>query len=128
MNHAEETATVCFLPTGKETPDAWGAGVICRLPSGTRARPSRLYWNQPAPRPYEIWLVRPCCDAPEYVKPLRRLAAAPFPNTMPGRVANHLLYRLARTLAWLHGLSSALRRKRVDPVAVLTAGRRATHS
>lgn len=108
MNHAEETATVCFLPAGKGTPDAWGAGVICRLPSGQRAHPSRLYWNQAPPQPYEIWLVRPCCDAPEYVKPLRRLAAPVFRDAGVGHVANHLLYWLGRAIAWLYRLAVAL--------------------
>lgn len=127
MDPATDTATVCFLPTRNDPPDAWGAGLACRLPSGQRAYPSRLYWNQAAPRPYEIWLVRPCCDAPEYVKPLRRLAPAPFPNAGLGRVANGLLYRLGRALAWLYRLGSALGQlvRRAERLTVPTRG---THS
>jgi hypothetical protein len=127
MDRTDETATVCFLPTGRGAPEDWGASVMCRLPSGTHAHPSRLHWNQPPPRPYEIWLVRPCCDAPEYVKPLRRLAAAPFPNAGLGRAANRLLYRLGRALAWLYRLSSALRH-RVQRGARSRFRTRPTHS
>lgn len=127
MDHATDTATVCFLPAAKDPPDAWGAGLTCRLPSGQRACPSRLYWNQPAPRPYEIWLVRPCCDAPEYVKPLRRLAAAPFPHAGLGRVANHLLYRLARAIAWPYRLGLALQ-QRAQCDEQSTVRTRTTHS
>lgn len=127
MDPATDTATVCFLPTRNDPPDAWSAGLACRLPSGQRAYPSRLYWNQAPPRPYEIWLVRPCCDAPEYVKPLRRLAAAPFRNAGLGRVANHLLYRLTRVIAWPYRLGLALQ-QRAQSDEQSTVRTRTTHS
>ncbi len=79
-----------------------GTGVVCRLPSGKIAFPSRFYWNQPDPQPYEVWLVLPCGETERvgYVKPLERLAVAPFGNsTGRGRLANRLAVRLAETLA-----------------------------
>lgn len=100
MEHTQDTLQVVFRPARN------GTGVICRLPSGKVAFPSRLYWNQPPPRPYEVWLVRPCGETASvgYVKPLQRLAAAPFHDTRAGRLGNRLLLRLGRGLARLVGL------------------------
>lgn len=101
---SQRTLQVVFRPARN------GTGVVCRLPSGKIAFPSRFYWNQPDPQPYEIWRVLPCGETERvgYVKPLERLAAAPFRNTTRrGRLANRLVARLGETLAatvrhWRH--------------------------
>jgi len=106
MDNTPDTLRVCFVP------DRNGSGVICRLPSGKVAFPSRFYWKQPPPQPYEVWLVRPCgeTDHVGYVKPLERLAVAPFRNTGAGRLGNSLLLRLGRFLSALILLYRRLRR------------------
>lgn len=116
MESPQDTLRVCFVPARNPVRDGQehGSDVICRLPSGKVALPSRLYWNQPPPQPYELWLVRPCgeiaspafsgADYVGYVKPLERLAEAPFRNTRAGRLGNSLLWRLGRFLAALVGL------------------------
>lgn len=95
----EDTLKVVFRPARN------GTGVICRLPSGKVAFPSRLYWNQPPPQPFELWLVRPCGETASagYVKPIQRLAEAPFQDTRTGRFGNSLLWRLGSFLAALVG-------------------------
>ena len=122
----EDTLQVVFRPARN------GSGVICRLPSGKVAFPSRYHWNQPPPRPYELWLVRPCGEiAPpavpgaasvDYVKPIQRLAEAPFRNTRAGRLGNSLLLRLGRFLAALVGFwrrPCAAMRRRAEPDDVI---------
>jgi hypothetical protein len=100
MENIQDTLKVVFRPARN------GTGVICRLPSGKVAFPSRLYWNQPPPQPFELWLVRPCGETVSvgYVKPIQRLAEAPFRDTRAGRLGNSLLLRLGRLLARLVGL------------------------
>ena len=95
MENTSDPLRVCFVPARN------GSGVICRLPSGKVAFPSRFHWNQPSPQPYEVWLVRPCgeTDRVGYVKPLERLAGAPFQDTRAGRLGNRLLLRLGRFLS-----------------------------
>jgi len=102
----EDTLQVVFRPARN------GSGVICRLPSGKVAFPSRFYWNQPPPQPFEIWLVRPCgeTDHVGYVKPLERLAEATFRDTRAGRLGNSLLLRFGRFLATLVRLLRPQRR------------------
>jgi hypothetical protein len=97
----EDTLKVVFHPARN------GTGIICRLPSGKVAFPSRLYWNQPPPQPFELWLVRPCGETASvgYVKPIQRLAEAPFQDTRTGRFGNSLLWRLGCFLAALVGLA-----------------------
>ena len=108
MENSEEILRVCFVPARSPAKSARGFGsdVICRLPSGKVAFPSRYYWNQPPPQPYELWLVRPCGENASvgYVKPIQRLAEAPFRDTRAGRLGNSLLWRLGRFLAALAGL------------------------
>jgi len=116
----EDTLQVVFRPARN------GKGVICRLPSGKVAFPSRLYWNQSPPQPFEVWLVRPCGEIARpafpgaanvgYVKPIQRLAEAPFHNTGAGRLGNSLLLRLGQGLARLIGLGrfTAARRRRAQ--------------
>ena len=107
MEDFPDTLRVCFVPARN------GSDVICRLPSGKVAFPSRYYWNQPPPQPYELWLVRPCGEIARpafpgaasvgYVKPIQRLAEAPFRDTRAGRLGNNVLLRLGRSLARLVG-------------------------
>ena len=99
MEDFPDTLRVCFVPARN------GSDVICRLPSGKVAFPSRFYWNQPPPRPYEIWVVRPCGETASvgYVKPIQRVAEAPFRDTRAGRLGNSVLLRLGRSLARLVG-------------------------
>ena len=106
MDNTPDTLRVCFVPARN------GSGVICRLPSGKVAFPSRFYWKQPPPQPYEVWLVRPCgeTDHVGYVKPLERLAVAPFRNTGAGRLGNSLLLRFGRFLTTVVRLLRPLRR------------------
>jgi hypothetical protein len=108
MENTPDTFRVCFVPARN------GSDVICRLPSGKVAFPSRYYWNQPPPRPYEVWIVRPCGEIARpavsgaasvgYVKPIQRLAEAPFRDTRAGRLGNSVLLRLGRSLARLVNL------------------------
>jgi hypothetical protein len=79
----EDTFRALFRPARN------GSGLICRLPNGKIAFPSRYFWNQKPPQPYEIWLVRPCGEADRvaYVKPIQRLAEAPLGQSQPARVA-----------------------------------------
>jgi len=95
MENTPDIIRVCSVPARN------GSGVICRLPSGKVAFPSRFYWRLPPPQPFEIWLVRPCdeTDHVGYVKPLERLAEAPFRDTRAGRLGNSLLLRFGRFLA-----------------------------
>ncbi len=95
----EDTLQVVFRPARN------GTGVICRLPNGKIAFPSRFYWNQQPPQPFEIWTVLPCGETASvaYVKPIRRLAEAPFRDTRAGRFGNSLLWRLGSFLAVLAG-------------------------
>lgn len=107
MENTQDTLRVCFVPARNPARSARdGSDVICRLPSGKVAFPSRQYWNQPPPQPYELWLVRPCGETARvgYVKPIQRLAEAPFRDTSAGRFGNSLLWRLGRFLAALIGL------------------------
>ncbi len=107
MENPQDTLRVCFVPARNPARDGRGRGsdVICRLPSGKVAFPSRYYWNQPPPQPYELWIVRPCGETASvgYVKPIQRLAEAPFRDTRAGRFGNSLLWRLGRFLAALLG-------------------------
>jgi hypothetical protein len=100
-NTMEDTLQVVFRPARN------GTGVICRLPNGKIAFPSRFYWNQPPPQPFEIWAVRPCGETASvaYVKPIQRLAEAPFRDTRAGRFGNSLLWRLGSFLAAVMGLA-----------------------
>ncbi len=93
----EDTLQVVFRPARN------GTGVICRLPNGKVAFPSRYHWKQAPPQPYEIWTVLPCGETTSvaYVKPVARLAEAPFRDTRAGRIGNSLLWRLGRFLALL---------------------------
>lgn len=102
-NHMEETRTPCASALSRRAPTPDGPAVICRLPSGRVALPARLTWNQPPPRPFEVWLVRPCGESDDiaYVKPIRCLAATPFSASTAGTVANRLLLRLARPISAL---------------------------
>ncbi len=97
MENTPDTFRVCFVPARN------GSDVICRLPSGKVAFPSRHFWNQPPPQPYELWLVRACGETASvgYVKPIQRLAEPPFRDTRAGRFGNSLLLRLGRFLATL---------------------------
>jgi hypothetical protein len=113
MEDLADTLCVCFIPARN------GSDVFCRLPSGKVAFPSRFYWNVPPPRPFEIWLVRPCGEIASvgYVKPIQRLAEAPFRDTRAGRLGNRLLLRLGRSLARLVGLwqrSEVIMRRRAQ--------------
>jgi len=107
----EDTLQVVFRPARN------GSGVICRLPNGKVAFPSRYHWKQAPPRPFEIWVVRPCGETASvaYVKPIQRLAEAPCRDTRAGRLGNSLLLWLGRFLARLVGLwrrpRAALRRR-----------------
>jgi len=107
MEDFPDTLRVCFVPARNpaKDPRGFGSDVICRLPSGKVAFPSRFYWNQPPPQPYELWLVRPCGETASvgYVKPIQRLAEAPFRDTRPGNLGNRVLLRLGRSLARLVG-------------------------
>ena len=96
----EDTLQVIFRPARN------GTGVICRLPNGKVAFPSRFHWQQAPPQPYEIWRVLPCGETASvaYVKPVQRLAEAPFRDTRAGRIGNSLLWRLGSFLAVLVGL------------------------
>lgn len=100
MENTPDTFRVCFVPARN------GSDVICRLPSGKVAFPSRFYWNQPPPQPYEVWIVRPCGETASvgYVKPIQRVAQAPFRDTRVGCLGNSLLLRLGRFLAAVVGL------------------------
>ncbi len=97
----EDTLQVVFRPARN------GTGVICRLPNGKIAFPSRFHWKQAPPQPFEIWTVLPCGETASvaYVKPIRRLAEAPFRDTRAGRFGNNLLWRLGSFLAALVGLA-----------------------
>ena len=96
----EKTLQVVFRPARNRT------GVVCRLPNGKIAFPSRYHWKQPPPQPYEIWLVRCCGENASvgYVKPIQRLAEAPFRDTRAGRIGNGLLWRVGSFLAVLVSL------------------------
>lgn len=117
----EDTLQVVFRPARN------GTGVICRLPNGKVAFPSRYHWKQAPPEPYEIWTVLPCGEiAPPavpgaasvaYVKPVERLAEAPFRDTRAGRIGNSLLWRLGRFLALLVRLPRAGARQRARQAA-----------
>ena len=102
----EDTLQVVFRPARN------GTGVICRLPNGKIAFPSRYHWQAPPPQPFEIWAVLPCGETASvaYVKPIRRLAEAPFRDTRAGRFGNSLLLRLGRFLSALILLYRRLRR------------------
>jgi hypothetical protein len=78
-----DTFRVIFRPAKN------GTGLMCRLPSGKVAFPSRYFWNQRPPLAYEIWLVRSCGETEHvaYVKPLQRLAEAPLGQSRPAHVA-----------------------------------------
>ena len=106
MENTQDTLQVVFRPARN------GTGVICRLPNGKIAFPSRFYWNQPPPQPFEIWAVRPCGETASvaYVKPIQRLAEAPFRDTRAGRFGNSLLWRLGSFLAAVMGLAHRPRR------------------
>lgn len=114
MEDFPDALRVCFVPARN------GSDAICRLPSGKVAFPSRFYWNQPLPRPYEIWIVRPCGETASvgYVKPIQRLAEAPFGDTRAGRLGSSVLLRLGRSLARLVALwrrPRAAMRRRAEP-------------
>ena len=108
MENPQDTLRVCFVPARNPARDGRGRGsdVTCRLPSGKVAFPSKYYWNQPPPQPYELRIVRPCGETASvgYVRPILRLAEAPFRDTRAGRFGNSLLWRLGRFLAALVGL------------------------
>jgi len=74
-----------------------GAGVCCRLADGKIAFPSRFYWKDPRPQAYEIWEVAECgsYDRVGYVKPMRRVAAAPLGQTQAAHSATAGLISLA---------------------------------
>jgi hypothetical protein len=97
----EDTLQVEFRPARN------GTGVICRLPNGKIAFPSRYHWQAPLPQPFEIWAVLPCGGTASvaYVKPIQRLAEAPFRDTRAGRFGNSLLWRLGSFLAALVSLA-----------------------
>ena len=107
MNAATPASTyqVVFKPARN------GTGVNCRLPDGKIAFPSRFYWRDPAPQPYEIWEVAECGGYPTvgYVKPLRRVAEAPLGHSAPAHVAT-------AGLVGLVGVVQALRRALRRPV------------
>ena len=74
-----------------------GSGVICRLPSGKIAFPSRYFWRDAAPQAYEIWEVAECggYSSVAYVKPLRRLAEAPLGQSKSAQMATEGLIGIA---------------------------------
>lgn len=113
MENTQDTLRVCFVPARHPARDPrGGSDVICRLPSGKVAFPSRQYWNQPPPQAYELWLVRPCGENARvgYVKPIQRLAEAPFRDTVAGRCGNRALWRLGSFLAAVIGYCRRPRR------------------
>ncbi len=119
----EDTLQVVFRPARN------GTGVICRLPNGKVAFPSRYHWKQAPPQPYEIWTVLPCGETTSvaYVKPVARLAEAPFRDTRAGRIGNSLLWRLGRFLALLVRLPHAGWRQRARQTTQPTPGQLPGH-
>lgn len=97
----QNTATPAITHQVVFKPARNGTGVVCRLPDGKIAFPSRFYWRDPAPQAYEIWEVAECGGYPHvaYVKPLRRLAAAPLGQGQPAQAATEGLLRLAALAA-----------------------------
>jgi hypothetical protein len=90
MNNAD-TFRAVFRPARN------GSGLMCRLPNGKVAFPSRYFWNTQPPQPYEIWSVQFCgeTDCVAYVKPLQRLAEAPLGQSKAARIATRGLLSIA---------------------------------
>lgn len=65
-----DTFRVIFRPARN------GSGVMCRLPDGKVAFPSRYFWDQEPPGEGETWLVRLAGQGASvgYVRPVRRIA------------------------------------------------------